>query len=272
MRSVKTVAELFASRGAMDYLGEAVSVATHMLQAGTLAQNAGVVDAVVAATLLHDVGHLVAERSDDADARHETTGAAWLTELGFPADVTEPVRLHVAAKRYLCAMEPAYFDGLSVASRRSLELQGGAMTMVEPEQFSRHKHAAAAVAVRRWDDLAKDPSVRQLDGTEITGFGGFDPSPSYTLGYLTALLQAGVPVVYGYIADAHDSRNSCTPTSASNPVVADTNNGKPCGAYAPGETDGGPGCSGVADAERARPGAVVWWFEPFAERRRERAC
>ncbi|MBV9892965.1 MAG: hypothetical protein JO020_02220 [Chloroflexi bacterium] len=87
-----------------------------------------------------------------------------------------------------------------------------------------HKNVSAALGV-----------INHLDGTPINGFEGFDPTPNYTLGYMAALLAANVPVVYGYIADAHDSRNSCAPTSASNPVVADTNNGKPCGAYAPGE-------------------------------------
>jgi hypothetical protein len=80
--------------------------------------------------------------------------------------------------------------------------------------------------------------ITQTDGVAITGFnqaGGFSPTSRYTLGYLISLLKANVPVVYGYIADAHDSRNSCAPTSASNPVVADTNNGRPCGAFAPGE-------------------------------------
>jgi hypothetical protein len=78
--------------------------------------------------------------------------------------------------------------------------------------------------------------IAETDGTPITGFTeGFDPTPSYTLGYLLSLLQANVPVVYGYIADAHDSRNSCASTTASNPEVSDTAGGRPCGAFAPGE-------------------------------------
>ena len=81
-------------------------------------------------------------------------------------------------------------------------------------------------------------TITELDGTTISGFNqasNFNPTPNYTLGYIASLLQANVPVVYGYIADAHDSRNSCAPTSATNPVVQNTNNGKPCGAFAPGE-------------------------------------
>ncbi len=82
------------------------------------------------------------------------------------------------------------------------------------------------------------PSITTTDGTPITGFGqanGFNPTPEYTLGYMEALLKANVPVVYGYVADAHDSRITCAPTSPSNPTVQDTNNGAPCGAFAPGE-------------------------------------
>jgi hypothetical protein len=90
-----------------------------------------------------------------------------------------------------------------------------------------HKYVASQVS-----------NITQTNGAVITGFNafnGFSPSSSQTLGYLLALLQANVPVVYGYVADAHDSRNSCARTTPTNPIVADTNGGKPCGAYAPGE-------------------------------------
>jgi hypothetical protein len=79
------------------------------------------------------------------------------------------------------------------------------------------------------------PTITQTDGTAITGFGGFDPTPQYTLGYMLSLLKANVPVVYGYVADAHDSRNSCASTTPASPIVSNTRNGKPCGAFAPGE-------------------------------------
>jgi hypothetical protein len=89
-----------------------------------------------------------------------------------------------------------------------------------------HKYVASQVS-----------NISATDGTLINGFGGFDPSPRYTLGYVLALLQANVPVVYGYVADAHDSRNACKPTTASNPTVvpAQTPDSNPCGSYAPGE-------------------------------------
>jgi gamma-butyrobetaine dioxygenase len=171
MSPVDAIAELFASAGAADYLGEPVTVATHLLQTGALAQAAGAAPAVVAAALLHDVGHL---RGADAladgvevsgrelmagtDNNHGERGAQWLAQW-FPVCVTEPVRLHVAAKRYLCAAEPAYLGQLSEASVYTLSVQGGPMSDAEAREFEREPYAAAAIAVRRWDDRAKDPQA-----------------------------------------------------------------------------------------------------------------
>jgi len=173
------IAELFTSEGACDYLGEPVTVAAHLLQAGALAEAAGAPPALVAAALLHDVGHLrgadpsVAELSGrdlmaGTDNRHGHRGAAWLAQW-FPAAVTEPVRLHVAAKRYLCAVEPSYFALLSPASVFTLSVQGGPMSPAEARDFAALPYAADAVAVRRWDDQAKDPSAAG------PGFGHFRP-------------------------------------------------------------------------------------------------
>jgi len=159
MDSVETLRSLFASRGGAEYLGEAVSIATHMLQTGALAQQESAPPEQIAAALLHDVGHLLAPTSAQHDVRHEDSGAQWLAELGFASSVTEPVRLHVAAKRYLCGVETTYLAALSPASIRSLELQGGPMSAEECEAFARLEHASAAVAVRRWDDAAKDPTA-----------------------------------------------------------------------------------------------------------------
>jgi gamma-butyrobetaine dioxygenase len=171
MSPVDAIAELFASAGAADYLGEPVTVAAHLLQAGALAQQAGAPPSLVAAALLHDVGHLrgadaLAEEIDvsgrelmaGTDNNHGERGAQWLARW-FPSSVTEPVRLHVAAKRYLCAAEPSYFGQLSEASVYTLSVQGGPMTGAEAREFEREPHAADAIAVRRWDDQAKDPSA-----------------------------------------------------------------------------------------------------------------
>ena len=92
------------------------------------------------------------------DNNHGERGAQWLAQW-FPAAVTEPVRLHVAAKRYLCAAEPAYFGQLSEASVYTLSVQGGPMSDAEAREFEREPHAAGAIAVRRWDDQAKDPQA-----------------------------------------------------------------------------------------------------------------
>jgi gamma-butyrobetaine dioxygenase len=145
---------LFAGPGAAGYLGERVTIGVHMRQAGALAEAAGAAPALVAAALLHDVGHL----TGGDDARHGLAGASWLAAWFGPA-VTEPVRLHVAAKRYLCAAEPGYLGLLSAESVRTLAAQGGPMTAAEAAGFEAGRYFADAVAVRRWDEAAKDPAV-----------------------------------------------------------------------------------------------------------------
>ncbi len=154
MTAVEAIAELFAGPGARDYLGEPVTIGIHMRQAGALAEAAGAQGSLVAAALLHDIGHL----RQATDSRHGDAGAQWLSQW-FGEAVTEPVRLHVAAKRYLCATEPGYFGQLSEESVRTLALQGGPMTAGQVASFEALPFARDAVAVRRWDDKAKDPAV-----------------------------------------------------------------------------------------------------------------
>jgi gamma-butyrobetaine dioxygenase len=176
---VDAIAELFSSAGAADYLGEPVTVAAHLLQAGALAERAGAPPALVAAALLHDVGHLrgadpLADEQElsgrelmtGTDNDHGERGAAWLARW-FPPAVTGPVRLHVAAKRYLCASEPGYLGLLSPASVYTLSVQGGPMTDAEADAFTADPYAAGAVAVRRWDDAAKDPAA------DVPGFAWY---------------------------------------------------------------------------------------------------
>lgn len=160
---VDVLADLFAGPGTQDYFGEPVSQAEHMLQTAALARAAGASDALVAAALLHDIGHFHGEHTgqdllDGTDNRHGDTGAVALARWFGPA-VTEPVRLHVDAKRYLCAVEPEYFARLSPASRRTLEVQGGPMASDELARFRDHAYHADAVTLRRWDDLAKQAAV-----------------------------------------------------------------------------------------------------------------
>ncbi|MGD0239281.1 MAG: hypothetical protein ABSB59_03015 [Streptosporangiaceae bacterium] len=173
MTGIDAIAELFAGPGARDYLGEAVTIGEHMRQAGARAEASGAAAPLVAAALLHDVGHLRSE----SDARHGSGGARWLSQW-FGAAVTEPVRLHVEAKRYLCATEAGYFELLSPESVRTLGLQGGPMTPEQAAAFAALPYARDAVAVRRWDDEAKDSAVTP------PGFAHFAP-------LLVALLHDG---------------------------------------------------------------------------------
>jgi gamma-butyrobetaine dioxygenase len=147
---------MFAGPGARDHLGEPVPIGEHMLQAGALAEAADAAGALVAAALLHDIGHLLGE--DENEDRHGEAGANWLSQW-FGAAVTEPVRLHVPAKRYLCAADAEYFGLLSAESIRTLSLQGGPMTAAEVAAFEALPFFRDAVAVRRWDDQAKDPVI-----------------------------------------------------------------------------------------------------------------
>jgi gamma-butyrobetaine dioxygenase len=161
--AIRAIAGLFASEGAAAYLGEPVTQAAHLLQSGMLAERDGAAEALVAAALLHDVGHFAGalaghEPTGGTDLRHGEAGAAWLARW-FGPEVTEPVRLHVAAKRYLCAVEPDYAAALSPASVSSLGVQGGPMHGAEIAEFEATPYAAAAVQVRRWDDAAKDPAA-----------------------------------------------------------------------------------------------------------------
>ncbi len=163
MDPVERIAELFASEGAAEYLGEPVTQAAHMLQAAQLAEREGADDALIAAALLHDVGHFTSAVSgqqlmEGTDNRHSHSGADWLAQW-FGPEVTEPVRLHVAAKRYLCAVEPGYAGTLSPASVYTLGVQGGPMRGAELDQFAASPYAQAACRLRRWDDAAKDPDA-----------------------------------------------------------------------------------------------------------------
>jgi [1-hydroxy-2-(trimethylamino)ethyl]phosphonate dioxygenase len=154
---------LFRDRGADEYHGEAVSQLEHALQSAMAAEADGAADALVAAALLHDVGHLLQRHGDHAAERgiddcHEDLGERFL-QRHFSAAVAEPVKLHVAAKRYLTATDPAYAAVLSPASVQSLHLQGGPMTESERVEFESNEHFQAAVRLRRWDDIAKVPGL-----------------------------------------------------------------------------------------------------------------
>lgn len=169
LSSVDEVFELMASGGGEAYFGEPVTVLEHSLQAAWFVQRAGGDGALVTAALLHDVGHLMHLEGEDAatrglDTQHEELAVAALGEH-LPPSVLDPIRLHVAAKRYLCFAQPDYMRALSPASVQSLALQGGPMSAAESEAFLALPHARAALSLRRADDAAKirDLKVPQLD-------------------------------------------------------------------------------------------------------------
>lgn len=152
--TLSSIAALFENHGTAYYGGEAISQTAHALQCAQLAEQAGDPEPLIVAALLHDIGHLMLAESLTTDMRHQETGADALASL-FGEDVTEPVRMHVAAKRYLCAVDPAYFDTLSPVSVHSLSLQGGPYDSEQASAFAAQAHADAAVRLRRYDDLAK---------------------------------------------------------------------------------------------------------------------
>ena len=142
------------------------------MQCAVCAERDGAAPALIAATLLHGIGHLVHDLPQDIadqgiDTQHESLGSAWLSQHFGPA-VTEPVRLHVAAKRYLATTEAGYFELLSPASVQSLQLQGGLMSDEECARFAAEPFADDAVRLRRWDDEgktigAKTPSLSHFE-------------------------------------------------------------------------------------------------------------
>jgi predicted HD phosphohydrolase len=176
--------DLMARRGMGRYGLSAVNQKEHALQSADIAVKRNLGDALVIAALFHDLGHLLvgddvnlAERGvDDA---HEEASANILEKL-YGRCVAEPVRLHVAAKRYLCAVNPAYHDKLSEDSRQSLALQGGPMSGTEIAAFDKLEHHAAALVLRIIDDEAKVAGLdtpgldfyRPIAARLEAGFGG----------------------------------------------------------------------------------------------------
>lgn len=153
----------FAGPGGAAYLGEDVTISEHLLQCAQAARRDAQAPALVVASLLHDIGYLIEPDvwsvADEAGrGGHAARGAAWLAKY-FPPPVTRPVGLHVAAKRALCASDPAYLQGLSEASQRTLELQHGPMTPAELAAFRREPYANDALRLRRYDDAAKVPGL-----------------------------------------------------------------------------------------------------------------
>jgi len=159
---VDQIFSIFCEYGSRHY-GENVSELEHALQTAEFARQFGESDSIVLSCLLHDYGHMLHDLGEDIaqqgiDARHEIVGATLLKDL-FPEIILEPIRQHVAAKRYLCWKNPAYEAGLSESSRLSLQLQGGPMTDVEAQKFETNPHFTACIKVRHYDDMGKVPNT-----------------------------------------------------------------------------------------------------------------
>ena len=164
---VDYIADVFARRGAESYLGEDVTMAQHMLQAAQAAERAQASSELIVAALLHDIGHYSNEIPDSALMKgtnnyHEEAGANFLAEF-FPLSVTEPIRHHVAAKRYLCATDPEYLSRLSEASVYTLKVQGGPMSPDEIVAFEKLPYLDSCIQMRIWDDEGKDPDRPHRD-------------------------------------------------------------------------------------------------------------
>lgn len=160
------IEHMFTNNGSDLYGGEAVTQTQHALQCATLAEQKGASAQLISASLLHDIGHLLEPEfatghHGNIDMVHEELGEAFLGQW-FGKAVTEPVKLHVAAKRYLCATNGSYFSNLSPASVHSLALQGGPMSEQEVSEFETHEFYKDALRLRVWDDLAKEPAAETL--------------------------------------------------------------------------------------------------------------
>lgn len=170
---VGEILSLYEAKGGREYEGEGVTQLEHALQSAQLAERAGAPAELVCAALLHDIGHLLNDKGETPTLRgiddlHQYAAASFLRPH-FPEAVLGPIRLHVDAKRYLCATRAGYYERLSEDSQRSLKLQGGVFSAAEAERFIAQPHAAEAVKVRLWDDAAK------ARGAATPGLRHFEP-------------------------------------------------------------------------------------------------
>ncbi len=164
---VAFLGDIFDRRGDEEYLGEPVTMTEHMLQGATIAEQNGQPEEIIVGALLHDIGHFTSEfgtfSMEDTEDRHHEDAGAEVLERFFPSVITDCVRYHVAAKRYLCATRPEYFKRLSDASIHSLNLQGGPMSREEVAAFETNPNLPQIIAVRYLDEAGKRPDMQTPD-------------------------------------------------------------------------------------------------------------
>jgi gamma-butyrobetaine dioxygenase len=163
---IDRIFDIWQRQSHLDY-GESVTTVEHMLQCAVFAERDDADELLIATTVLHDIGHLLHGLPENIadegiDGLHEEVGARWLAQYFLPA-ISEPTRLHVPAKRYLCAVEPTYFETLSPSSVQSLELQGGPFPPDEITAFEQLDHWQDAIRLRRYDDMGKIPGMATPD-------------------------------------------------------------------------------------------------------------
>lgn len=179
---VGEIETMLRENGSGLYGGEAVTQTQHALQCAALAEAESASAKLISAALLHDIGHLLEPEFEiahhgDEDMVHEDLGEKFLEDY-FDAEVTQPVKLHVDAKRYLCATDPDYFSKLSPASVHSLKLQGGPMDEAEVAEFETNEFYREAVRLRVWDDLAKDPDAETPEVSHFMNYVSESLSPT----------------------------------------------------------------------------------------------
>ncbi|WP_170603055.1 (R)-1-hydroxy-2-trimethylaminoethylphosphonate oxygenase [Ruegeria arenilitoris] len=168
---VAFIADIFERRGGEEYLGEPVTMAEHMLQGATIAEQNGMSEEIIVGALLHDIGHFTSEfgtyHPDDKEDRHHEDAGAQVLEQFFPSVITDCCRFHVAAKRYLCATKPEYFNRLSSASVHTLDLQGGPMNAEEVAEFETNPNLKEIIQVRYLDEAGKIADMKTPDFTHF---------------------------------------------------------------------------------------------------------
>lgn len=161
------IGKLYRDGGHLPYGGTGVTHLQHALQTATLAQAAGAAPPLVVAALLHDLGHIIMLHSalqgvDGTDCKHQYFVLPFLRDL-FGADVLEPIRLHVEAKRYLCFVEPSYTLDWPLAAQAWLAQEGGGFDALQASEFAAIPWASDAIKLRRWDDAARVEHIHTPD-------------------------------------------------------------------------------------------------------------